>query len=164
MSNPEQLRDDSEQREDVSVKKIAATVLDIKRSSGMQKMQGWFDALSPANQERLMRANDIMEVRKIIERYVPNLNVGVLPWELLKNMTIFAASFGLLDVRQELIEKSRGISGIGIYGIPDGAAKAACKYLGAPPGVYAIWKLGKEAHAMHQSVAPKVRAELAKAA
>lgn len=163
MSSPEQPTDAIEQNDDISPKEIANHVLSIKKSAGMQKLQEWFNKLSPENQERLMRADNISKVGKIIETYVPNLNTGVLPWELLKNMTVFAASFGLLDVSPGIIEKSRGISGVGIYSIPDVVAKKICTHLGAPE-VYAIWLLGKKAHAMHQSIAPKVRAELAKQA
>lgn len=146
------------ENEDVAIQEVADNVLRAKSMGGMKKMQEWFNTLSPEHQATMIRAEDLPAYRRFIETYVPD-SLVTLPVNMMKNIAIFAASVGLLEVNSEILDKSRGISGTAIYKIPDPIARKIFTYLGAPE-VYLIWRAGKSICSVHENFAPKIREEV----
>lgn len=140
-----------------SAKDVAKYIAKIKNTSGIKKMQAWFDNCEEETQRKLMRANDVGVIRKVLEK-IPNTPSAS---DILKNLIIMAARYGVLDVKLEILAESRGISGDLIYKLPEPAVTILMKALGVPE-LIPLYKVGKKLHSGDKTFAPQVRAEVEK--
>lgn len=161
MASLDQSHDEDENPE-LQIADLAENVLRAKKMPGMQTMQKWFDGLEPATKEKLLRADDISTLSRFMESLGNPGDTTEVPENILKNVVVVAASVGLLDVDDELMEKSRGIAGAALYrNIPNMVAKGAFELLGVPE-VYPIWLFIKGIVETHEDLSPKVREEVKK--
>lgn len=151
---------DEDENPELQVADLVDNVLRAKKLPGMQTMQRWFNKLDATTKEGLLRANDISTIGRFMESLGNPGNMAKVPENMLKNVVVMAASVGLLDVDDALMEKSRGIAGAALYrGVPNMVAKGAFKLLGAPE-VYPIWLFIKGIVETHEDLSPKVREEV----
>lgn len=156
MAPLDQVRDDDE-NEELQVQDLAENVLRAKRMPGMQKMQKWFNGLDISTKEKLLRADDISAIGRFMESLGNPGNMTKVPENMLKNVVVVAASVGLLDVDDALMEQSRGIAGAALYNnIPPMVAREVFSLLGVPE-VYPIWNFVRSIIAAHEDLSPKVR-------
>lgn len=145
---------------ELQVADLVDNVLRAKKLPGMQAMQKWFNKLDATTKEGLLRANDISTIGRFMESLGNPGNVTEVPENMLKNVVVMAASVGLLDVDDALMEKSRGIAGKALYSkIPPMVARGAFELLGASE-VYPIWFFIKGIVETHEDLSPKVREEV----
>ena len=141
-----------------SIVKVAGFISKVKSTSGMKKMQAWFDNCDEEEQRKLMRADDAGVIMKVLEK-IPN--VATVAPDIMKNLIIMAARYGVLEVKPEILEESRGISGDAIYLIPAPVVEGLMRVLGVGEFI-PLYKLGKKIHSGDKEYAPKVRDEVKK--
>jgi|GEM_PF-4266688 len=156
MAPLDQVRDDDES-EELQVQDLAKNVLRAKKMPGMQTMQKWFNGLDRDTKEKLLRADDISAIGKFMESLGNPGNMTKVPENMLKNVVVVAASIGLLDVDDVLLEQSRGIAGAALYKhISPMVAREVFTLLGVPE-VFPIWNFIRSIMAAHEDLSPKVR-------
>ncbi len=147
---------------ELQVADLVENVLRAKKMPGMRTMQKWFDGLDITTKEGLLRADDISTISRFMESLGNPGDMTKVPENMVKNVVVMAASVGLLDVDDTLMEKSRGIAGAALYrGIPNMVASGAFKLLGVPE-IYPVWLFINDIFETHKDLSPKVRAEVKK--
>lgn len=151
---------DEDENPELQVADLVENVLRAKKIPGMQAMQRWFDSLDTTAKKRLLRADDISNIGRFMESLGNPGDMPKVSKNMLKNIVVMAASIGLLDVDDALMEKSRGIAGAALYrGVPNMVAKGAFELLGAPE-VFPVWLFIKDIVETHEDLSPKVREEV----
>lgn len=151
---------EDDENPELQVADLAKNVLRAKKIPGMQKMQQWFDGLDVVTKEKLLRADDISAIGRFLESIGNPGNMTQVSENMLKNVIVMAASVGLLNVDDALLEKSRGIAGKALYSkIPPMVAKEAFNLLGVPEA-HPIWLFIKGIIDAHENISPIVREEV----
>lgn len=131
---------------------VAEYIAKIRDTRGIQKMQSWFNGLEESTQRKLLRAEDVSTIQKLLEK-IPT-PPGAL--DITKSMIIMMSLYGVLEVREDILAESRGVSGDMIYHLPEGAVTMGLRALGAS-NLIPLYKIGKKIHSGDQTYAPRIR-------
>lgn len=155
--NPEVPEESEVELNPESVTQVAEYIAGVKNSDGIKKIQSWFDGLEEETKRKLLRAEDISAIGKLLEKMPTPPGIT----DIMKSLIIVAARYGVLNVREDILAESRGVSGDILYHLPESVVTVGLRALGAG-NLVPLYKIGKKIHSGDEMYAPRVRQEVAK--
>lgn len=140
-----------------NIPQIAEYIAKIRDTESMKKLQSWFDGLEEDTKRKLLRAEDVSAISKLLEKMPTPPSIS----DITKGLIIMAGRYSILDVREDILAESRGISGDIIYLLPEGVVTIGLRALGAG-NLIPLYKIGKKIHSGDETYAPRIRKEVKK--